>query len=49
MPNVTPSMQKVQVRRLEAVVAAVHAQLSKRDADEEIRSLTQSLTHYLMW
>lgn len=44
MPNVTPSMQKVQVRRLEAV----HAQLSKRDADEEIRSLTQSLTHYLM-
>lgn len=50
MPNVTPSMQKVQVRRLEAVVAAVHAQLSKRDADEEIRSLrlTQSLTHYLM-
>lgn len=48
-PNLTPSMQKVQVRRLDTVIVAVHAQLSKRDADEEIKSdLTQSLVHYLM-
>lgn len=49
-PNVTPSMHKVQVRKLEAVVAEVHAQLSKRDADEEIKGLgiTQSLVHYFM-
>lgn len=38
MPNVTASMQEVQVGRLDAVVVAVHAQLSKRDADEEIES-----------
>lgn len=37
MPNVTASMQKVQVR-LDAVTVAVYAQLSKRDADEEIKS-----------
>lgn len=32
MPNITASMQEVQVRRLGAVVVAVHAELSKRDA-----------------
>lgn len=36
MPKVTLSMQRVQVR-LDAVVVAVHAQLSKTDVDEEIR------------
>jgi len=38
MLNVTPSKQKVQARRLEAVHVAVHAHLSKTDADVEIRS-----------
>lgn len=51
-PHLTPSMEKVQVRRLDTVIAAAHAQLSKRDADEEMKVINtefRTLSHVIMW
>lgn len=50
-PHLTPSMEKVQVRRLDTVIVAAHAQLSKRDADEEMKVINtefSTLSHVIM-